>query len=190
MQHDVVTRVERAILGRSDEELTALTGYAGGTHTSQDGRVCYHSMTGVSDYGMLGHAEVVSLELPDGAAAQVAATFFEKTCVKGVRRDVQDRGAEYRSVVGFPGGIDSHAGKQFSAAAAARGIHVRTGAGNDGDVEGTVWVMDSARSPFYQAEVYHQFHADMVEQYSTAYYALRDALLGAGRIHRTGCSRD
>lgn len=190
MQHDLVTKVERTLLKRPDQALTAFTGYAGGTHTSEDGRVCYHSMSGEADYGKLGHAEVVSLDLPDAIAATVAAVFFDETCVRGVRRDTQDWGAEYRSVVGFPGGINSHAGQEFSKAASARGIRLRAGAGNDGDDRGTVWVMDSSQFPYYQAEVYHQFHDDMTEAYGAAYNALRDSLLSAGRIHRTGCPRD
>lgn len=190
VQHDLITKVERGLLKRPDTELSALAGYAGGSHTSEGGRVCYHSMSGAADYGALGHAEVVSLDLPDADAARAAAVFLDSTCEKGVRRDVQDRGAEYRSVVGFPGGIDSRAGRAFSAAAAARGVRVRAGSGDDADARGTVWVLDSAQFPFFQAEVYHQFHDDMTEVYSAAYHALKAAFVGAGRLRATGCPRD
>jgi peptide methionine sulfoxide reductase MsrA len=190
VQHDLATKVERVLLKRAPQALTAFTGYAGGTRTSEDGHVCYHSMSGFADYGELGHAEVVSLDLPDQLSPAVAAIFFDETCVHGVRRDVQDRGAEYRSVLGFPGGINSFAGQQFLAAATKRGIRVSEGRGDDDDVRGVVWVMDSAAYPFYQAEVFHQFHDDMTEWYGPAYNALRGQLLDAGLIRRTGCPRD
>lgn len=196
VQHDVVTRVEQAVLGRSaDRELSAFTGYAGGLRASSDGKVCYHSglMPSSADYGELGHAEVVSLalNLTDAVVmAHVAQIFFDTTCVGGVRRDTQDWGAEYRSLIGLPGGLGSPAAKPFQAAATRRGISLKEGAGGDPDLRGVVYVMDTTRFPFYQAEVYHQFHDDMSEAYGSAYNALRARYEDSGALKPTGCARD
>lgn len=63
IQHEFVV-AEREFLGRSDAQLTSKTGYAGGTSVGQQGKVCYHNMQSVADYGKLGHSEVVGMELP------------------------------------------------------------------------------------------------------------------------------
>lgn len=198
VQHDVVTRIEEAVLGRSAErELSAFTGYAGGLRVSNDGRVCYHSGALIgkdnADYGVLGHAEVVSLALDvtnATVAARVAQIFFDATCVGGVRRDTQDWGSEYRSLIGLPGGLASPAARPFQAAAARRGISLKEGRGADPDLRGVVYVMDTAKFPFYQAETFHQFHDDMAEEYGGAYNALRERYEASGAIRPTGCPRD
>ena len=64
VQHEFV-EAERNLLGRTDSQLTARAGYAGGRAGSDaNGRVCYHNAAQVADYGKLGHAEVVSLQIP------------------------------------------------------------------------------------------------------------------------------
>ena len=55
VQHEFV-EAERTILGRGDMELTAYTGYGGGTGGSDKGKVCYHNALQVADYGKLGSA--------------------------------------------------------------------------------------------------------------------------------------
>ena len=65
VQHEFVD-AERSLLGRGDDQLTALAGYAGGKQTGKDtnrpgnkeGIVCYHNLQGVADYGKLGYGEV------------------------------------------------------------------------------------------------------------------------------------
>jgi hypothetical protein len=42
------------MLGRSIHEYTSATGYAGGKSADKEGRVCYHNMQSVADYGKLG----------------------------------------------------------------------------------------------------------------------------------------
>lgn len=53
IQHEFVD-AERKILKRNDRELTSRTGYAGGSKTDNEGRVCYHNFQRVADYGALG----------------------------------------------------------------------------------------------------------------------------------------
>ena len=60
---------EQKILGRSDAKLTSLVGYAGGNAGAKDGKVCYHNAAFVSDYGSLGHGEVVRLKVPASKCA-------------------------------------------------------------------------------------------------------------------------
>ena len=70
-----------------------------------------------------------------------------------------DRGGEYRSLLGLPNGADNPAYPAVEAAATAKGMTLRMGKGNDPDTLGTksVFVYDTAKFPFYQAEIYHQF---------------------------------
>lgn len=191
VQHEMVTQIEEALLGRKHTSLTAFTGYAGGTHKHASGLVCYHSFSGVGDYGRLGHAEVVSLHgLPDALVPAVANIYFDSICVNGRRRDIQDVGAEYRSLIGLPGGLASPAGRLWAAAAKKRGVRLVAGEGDDEDIAGTVYVMDTTRFPFHQAEIYHQFHDDMSEWYGPQYNAFRPELARAGVLAPTGCPRD
>jgi len=64
------------------------------------------------------------------------------------------------------------------------------GKGDDPDTLGKqiVYVYDTNRFPFYQAEVYHQFHNDFQSPaYGSKYNNLADEALEDGRIHITGC---
>ena len=45
------------MLGRSIHEYTSATGYAGGKSADKEGRVCYHNMQSVADYGKLGKSD-------------------------------------------------------------------------------------------------------------------------------------
>mmetsp|Transcript_8445 Transcript_8445/g.14162 ORF Transcript_8445/g.14162 Transcript_8445/m.14162 type:complete len:145 (+) Transcript_8445:1113-1547(+) len=114
VQHEFV-KAEKAFLGRSDAELTSLTGYAGGNRLGSNSNlpqlgqsvVCYHNMQGVADYGKMGHGEVVRVKIPAKmfeAFASVYLSLFDK---KGDRPDRNDRGGEYRHMIGLPGGQDS-----------------------------------------------------------------------------------
>ena len=64
--------------GRPDAHVSSLVGYGGGNYASPGGgggAACYHGIPG-TDYGRLGHAEAVSVELsaqPSAALRQVAA---------------------------------------------------------------------------------------------------------------------
>jgi len=75
MQHEFAV-AEREKLGRKVKDLTAKTGYAGGTRTDAEGRVCYHNLMGIADYGKLGHGEVVNLELPSDKVVDFSSVFF------------------------------------------------------------------------------------------------------------------
>ncbi|CAK9102904.1 Peptide methionine sulfoxide reductase MsrA 1 (Protein-methionine-S-oxide reductase 1) (Peptide-methionine (S)-S-oxide reductase 1) (Peptide Met(O) reductase 1) [Durusdinium trenchii] len=169
VQHEFVVD-EMTKLCRQDGNITARTAYAGGTHMD-NGLVCYHNALGKADYGQLGHSEVVSMSVPVSAFATFAQTFWD-ICPKGVRRDVQDIGGEYRSVVGLPGGIHSSLMKDLASSATAKLV---PGTGNEGDTLGsdTVIVYDSDHFPAHVAEKYHQFHDDMMDHYGGAYHALR-----------------
>jgi len=190
VQHEMVHFEEKS-LGRNGVNLTTFTGYAGGKSVGADGRVCYHNFEGVADYGQMGYAEVVSVALPDATAAtKIAKKFFGEICPGGMRDDPQDIGAEYRPLAGFPGGIDSPEGSAFAAEGLQQGVNVVAGNGNDPDTPGTVYVMDTRKFPFHQAELYHQFHDDMIDTYSGKYHDLIGTLRSSGAIHATGCPSD
>jgi hypothetical protein len=67
---------ERRILGRNDHQLTSATGYAGGTATGSEGRVCYHNFQSLADYGKLGHGEVVGMTIPQSKIGEFADLYF------------------------------------------------------------------------------------------------------------------
>jgi hypothetical protein len=78
IQHEFV-EAEREILGRGDTELSARTGYAGGTKVdTKEGapRVCYHNSNNIADYGRLGHGEVVGLTIPEASIGDFAKVYF------------------------------------------------------------------------------------------------------------------
>ena len=65
------------------------------------------------------------------------------------------------------------------------------GRGNDPDTldKKLVYVMDTAKFPFYVAEVYHQFHDGFMpgEQYPDKYNDIKQQLVEKGLIKPTGC---
>lgn len=60
-----------------------------------------------SDYGRMGHTEVVGFKTPESKVPEFAALLVDRLWVKGIRADPQDRGGEYRSALGLPGGISN-----------------------------------------------------------------------------------
>eukprot|EP00927_Polykrikos_kofoidii_P073510 TRINITY_DN6953_c0_g2_i1.p2 TRINITY_DN6953_c0_g2~~TRINITY_DN6953_c0_g2_i1.p2 ORF type:complete len:238 (-),score=20.06 TRINITY_DN6953_c0_g2_i1:40-753(-) len=171
VQHEFVV-LETIDLCRRDGNLSARTAYAGGTRTGEKGLLCYHNMQNTADYGALGHAEVVSLSVPEAKFGVFAAKYWE-LCRGGRRQDTQDIGGEYRSVVGLPGGMNSPLLGQLLHNAAT--VELVAGKGNDGDTlsTGKVYVYDTTAFPAYTAEKYHQFHNDMMRSYGSTYNSLQ-----------------
>ena len=108
--------------GRSDAQVTSLVGYAGGRYTSGTAKrdVCYHGLAH-TDYNRLGHAEAVGVQLDGWQEAgpgpdtllqftQLVQFFFSHGYTANGdgqmgRLDPGDRGPEYRSIIGIPGGV-------------------------------------------------------------------------------------
>ena len=68
---------ERDLLGRGGNQLSCKAGYAGGKGgADKEGRVCYHNLMSVADYGKLGHAEVVGMDLPSNKIVDFARVYF------------------------------------------------------------------------------------------------------------------
>lgn len=171
MQHAFVT-TEMSELCREGESITARCGYAGGTRVGPGGLVCYHNMMNKADYGSLGHAEVVSLTVPRAAFGNFTAKFWHE-CGGGLRRDPQDAGGEYRSVIGLPGGMNSSLLEEVRKHAGD--VKLVAGQGDEGDTidTGSVLVYDTAVFTAHVAEKYHQFHDDMIDAYGKPYNALQ-----------------
>ena len=75
-------------------------------------------------------------------------------------------------------------------AAIAKGMTLENGKGNDPDTLGRklVYVYDTKSFPFYQGEVYHQFHNDFQSPaYGKEYNDLVNVALDNGRVEVTGC---
>ncbi|CAE7241517.1 PUB49 [Symbiodinium sp. CCMP2592] len=192
VQHAFI-EAEANLLGRNASTYTSLTGYAGGNSVNGDGKACYN------DYAQLGHTEVVGLTIPLSRLPDFGAVFWSLFVGKD-RVDVMDIGADYRAAIGVPGGISSSLLQTVNASQASRAqrdgwwFEVRAGNGDDYDTLGKalVWVYDTALYPFYQAEVYHQFHDDFLPggNYPQEYNDLVHALREDGRLTSTGCPRD
>ena len=80
------------------------------------------------------------------------------------RVDPGDRGGEYRSLIGLPGGTQHAQYAAIEQAANEAGFQLVAGKGSDPDTlkKQIVYVYDTAKYPFYQAEIYHQFHVRIV----------------------------
>mmetsp|Transcript_6268 Transcript_6268/g.10394 ORF Transcript_6268/g.10394 Transcript_6268/m.10394 type:complete len:199 (+) Transcript_6268:565-1161(+) len=192
--------MEEKHLGRNGKLLTSLTGYAGGKKLGDRNRVCYHNMRQVADYGRLGHAEVVGMKIPTATLYDFAKRYFQlfvKYDLPGVsivdRADPQDKGPEYRSLLGLPGGV--HSAQYVEIQRAMKDVlgdswTLMEGSGNEPDtlLQRRVYVMDSSKFPFYRAEMYHQFHNDFQSPpYGKEYNSLRDTFKEASLISETGC---
>lgn len=185
VQHEFV-EAEKAILGLSDNKVTSRAGYAGGNLGMKDGKVCYHNLAQVSDYGKLGHAGVVSMRIPKENFKDFAIEYC-KLFKNGMRPDqMGDRGLEYRNVVGFPGGAKNNPdlAQQLVDASKETGdqLDFAVGKGTDRDIPRVVWIMDSTVYPSYVAEQYHQFHDgfNFGENYPNSYNDLGGKFAKAG----------
>lgn len=187
VQHEFIK--SEAKLGRTADNFTALSGYAGGKKVGDKGLVCYHNMAFAPDYGQMGHTEVVNVSVPTEKIGDFAKEYFDAAVKYPFgRADPQDRGTEYRSAIGLPGGMDGPLFKQVEAANNGR-LELLRGEGNDADTVMTkkVWIYDSNKFPFYKGEVYHQFHDDMMERYSQGYHKIKDSMVKAGKLKEGGC---
>ena len=179
-QHEFI-EAERQILKRNDESLTALAGYGGSKQAGYSDPVCYHNSRHFNEYSKLGYAEAVGLKIPAESFEAFAETYINLLDFpSGNRGDAGDRGAEYRSVVAFPGGMKSPYAKKLQALAdakMAKFVVFKEGAGSDPDTlnKRTVYVHDIDKFVFHRAELYHQFHDGFMpgRQYPNSYHDLR-----------------
>mmetsp|Transcript_52508 Transcript_52508/g.93714 ORF Transcript_52508/g.93714 Transcript_52508/m.93714 type:complete len:401 (-) Transcript_52508:220-1422(-) len=197
VQHEFV-EAERRILGRKDDELTAYAGYAGGTKLgrsptrpgSAENLVCYHNFQQIADYGRLGHGEAVGMKIPASKVEDFAAEYFKLFDRGGDRPDKGDRGGEYRSMIGLPGGVSSPLFPAIERQANGL-VELKAGMGDDGDTLGRklVWVYDTADFPFHIGEVYHQYHDGFMpgENYPDSYNNLKKGAFKDGRLPWSGC---
>lgn len=199
VMHEFV-QAEQNVLGRSEKQVTSAAGYGGSTKVAKNpnrpddknGVVCYHNLMGVGDYGSLGYGEVVGMELPktDEVMRSFAKEYFS-LFRNGDRPDLGDRGLEYRSLVGLPGGVTSPLYKPLEEEATKAGLKLMAGQGGDKDTSGKkmVWIYDSEQFPFKQGEIYHQFHDGFMpgEQYPQSYNSLAKEAFKDGRVVATGC---
>lgn len=191
VQHEFV-EAERQILGRSDAQLTSRAGYAGGKAGALNGKVCYHNGLQISDYGKLGHAEVVRLSIPPSSFNEFAKEYFALFNDKGYRADQWgDVGLEYRNLVGVPGGAKGDYAKQLVQVSQGNGdkLDFAKGKGDDPDARGLCFVMDTAEYPFFVGEQYHQFHDgfNWGENYPNSYNNLASKLAKTGTLGNSQC---
>ena len=205
-QHEFV-ETERS-LGRTDDEVSSLVGYAGGFSTKgKDGKVCYYYGAPDTVYERLGHGEVVRTVLSDANAESATRDLreFSRTYFKNFRKvrgfgmqrlDPQDAGPGYRNMIGLPGGMDSPMMKiieeeNVNGMKLLRGEGNRPGQGGkptEDDVFNGVWIYDSNDLPFYAAEMYHQFHDGLGYRFPEEYSVeLKKKAMSRGLVKDTGC---
>jgi len=195
-QHTFVTALENSLLNRSSSQLTSIAAYAGGS-VPPIGRLCYDNANATDQYSDFGAAEVVAVELDDTHQLEAAARVYFSTFIQlapGVwaRPDAFDVGAQYRALIGVPGGLTGKHGAALRAASLRNLTLVADAIGKRPDTLGTnrVYVMDSDAFPPLQAEVCLQFHDDQTVSYPAEYHANRAALLRSGRLRANGCPRN
>jgi peptide methionine sulfoxide reductase MsrA len=190
IQHEFV-QAERRILHRSDTRITSKTGYAGGTGQGSEGRVCYHNFDNIADYVKLGHAEVVGIVIPDHAIQNFTEVYLQVFDPEtGERAGFQDRGPEFRSMIGLPDGSQHPFFGVVNKTCSMQGFRFEIGKGDDPDSYGKdklVYIYDSHKFPFYQAEVSMQFRDDLQSSYGKDYNKLVEFALDDGRIVGQGC---
>eukprot|EP00937_MAST-01D_sp_MAST-1D-sp2_P002564 g2564.t1 len=192
-QHDFAA-FEQSTLGRADADITSIAGFAGSALAGPGGLVCYHNANNTADYQQIGHAEVVSLTIPLSAMRGAADVFFRSFISYGAgvfgREDYFDQGPGYRALVGLPGGAKNGA---LMAQLHAANVHnmslTPSSAGADEDTfqMSRVYVMDSTKFPFHQADLCLQFHDNMTGTYDAHYHGLKQVMLDNGRLRKTGC---
>ena len=189
-------------LGRTDDTITSVVGYGGGASVREgDKPVCYYYGAADTVYERLGHAEVVAVDVANASELKPLAdayfASFQKIPGLGMQRvDPQDAGPGYRNCIALPGGIDSPLFKVIEEAN-VHGMKLVPGSGNvmapkakptETDVINSVWIYDSAKLPFYPAEVYHQFHDGLGYKFPVAYTrGVKANALERGLIAPTGC---
>eukprot|EP00457_Paulinella_chromatophora_P010113 gb/GEZN01010202.1/.p1 GENE.gb/GEZN01010202.1/~~gb/GEZN01010202.1/.p1 ORF type:complete len:323 (+),score=31.48 gb/GEZN01010202.1/:201-1169(+) len=180
---------------RSKANITSKAGYAGGFGK---GLACYHSgdRNDGTSYELLGHAEVVEVELASGQEEWQFKELiddyfasFTQTANGMARPDEGDHGSAYRSVIGLPGGVQSELYPLVQAANMHQMVLEEATQGTEGDVFNHVWVMDSDKFPFQRAEQYHQFHSNFFgPSYPNSYIVdLWHYHIALGTIPPTGC---
>ena len=190
VQHELVEH-ETGRISRSGAAITAMAGYAGGTGEDSTGLVCYHNDKNLADYAALGHTEVVEVTIPAEAVESFAQKYFA-LFKNGIRADPQDKGGQYRSAIGLPGGVrsDHYAAIESALASSGQPLTLREGKGDEGDTlkDKVVFVYDSSDFSFSQGELYHQFHDDFQDApYGREYNSMLTLLFKENMISATGC---
>merc|ERR1712172_394791 len=125
----------------TDKDVTSVSGYAGSkNYFGEQHAVCYHNPKNFSDYGMLGHAEVVQIHIPQESVAAAFGVYFSRFISldnnSWDRPDYFDQGAEYRSLLGFPGGLKNSALMSALKQANTHNMKLHAGSGSDADTFG------------------------------------------------------
>eukprot|EP00756_Hemistasia_phaeocysticola_P023396 Hpha_TRINITY_DN15888_c1_g6::TRINITY_DN15888_c1_g6_i1::g.188874::m.188874 len=199
VQHLITTQFEQQPpQNRTGAGLTATAGYAGGL--SPPLPTCYHNTKNVSVYGNYGCAEAVRVRIESGDQLEAAArAYFGDFMSIGplgphgediwTRPDYGDVGAEYRALIGVPGGSGNAAALSILSKSNVHSLRLLPGKGSDADtlVNNTVWLYDAGTFPFRPAELCMQYHDDQSQAYPPEYHAVRDARVAVGTLNDTTC---
>ena len=167
-QHEFI-KAERDLLGRTDQDLTSRTGYAGGNYLNKGCNLCYR---GRESYDKKGFAQVVSVVIPLQSFEDFAKVYIG-LFVHGHRPFTDnsiDEGAEFRHIIGIPQGINNEFLRQKLEIANDGMLTLVQGVGNDTDnlyksefsdafgsrlFDKSAYVMDSDKFRFHQAEKFN-----------------------------------
>lgn len=199
VQH-FLTVDEKKVLGRGPGSYTALVGYAGGTEVGPNKEVCFHPFSDVPkqqgpEFSTMGHLQAVNVSVPEDKVGDFSKNLLDAAFEypRG-RSDPRSRGAEFRSAIGLPGGMNGPAFKQIEKVSAGR-LKFLKGMGGDEDTVGTkeIYIYDTAEFPFHQGEIYLQYHDDIRggdPKYSKKYHDLNALGRQSGVLKNVGCPED
>ncbi|GMI06045.1 hypothetical protein TrRE_jg3846 [Triparma retinervis] len=194
-QHLFTKEFEQARLGRKDGELSSTAVYVAGTN--EPSPLCYPSSSGFNNHEEFGSAEAVSIAINDEKEFSLAADIFfgdfQRIAAKTwARRDVYDQGAQFRAVVGVPGGIKGKMGGLLEAAN-KHNMTLLEGVGSDPDTfeDNSVYVYDTREGgagTVQEAEICLQYHQDNNdEEYEEEYKALKQMRVEQGTLKDNSC---
>lgn len=183
LQHTMVLK-EASELLRRGEDISAITGYAGGSKAGLIDTLCYYPNVSGPEYKSQGHSQVVRVTLPPEKIADFASTFFEE--VAG--RKNWEQGPQYRAAIGLRGGMKSPYFSEIEKANNGR-FQLVAAAGSDKDNFGkaSVYIYDARLFPFRMAEETKQFQDDQPDRFEWDYRQLNPVLLKIGYISSIGC---
>ena len=189
-QYDYV-QIELSSFGRKNSQVTTIGGYMYGNSTNKN--ACYYNKNDVSVYSEEGHAEVVKINVPKLKIADILKKYFESFVQIDTkiweREDYFDLGPGYRALIGMKGGMKNNFVMNLIKQVDPHNTTFKIGKGSDSDTLGknTVYIYDSDKFEFHQAELCLQFHNNQTGTYPKQYHDIKTILTSDGKLKKTNC---
>ena len=105
------------------------------------------------------------------------------------REDYFDLGPGYRALIGMKGGMKNNFVMNLIKQVDPHNTTFKIGKGSDSDTLGknTVYIYDSDKFEFHQAELCLQFHNNQTGTYPKQYHDIKTILTSDGKLKKTNC---